>query len=43
MDVMCAHSEIKLQKNIARSRAGIFRNVPVPVLMKGKVSSSRAC
>lgn len=40
---MCAHSEIKLHKNVAGSGAGIFRNVPAPVLMKGKVSSSRAC
>jgi len=37
-----AHSEIKLHKNVARSGAGVVINVPAAVLMKGKVSSSRA-
>lgn len=40
---MCAHSEIKLHKNIARSGAGILRNVPAPILMMGRASSSRGC
>lgn len=40
---MCAHSEISLHNNVARSGAGIFTIVPAPVLMKGEVSSSRAC
>lgn len=39
----CAHGEIKLHKNIARSGAGILRNVLVPILMRERVFSSRAC
>lgn len=41
---VCVHAvKSNFTKNVAGSGAGIYRNVPAALLMKGKVSSSRAC